>query len=594
LRLEELETRTVPSTLGINGLAAHPQAEVIDPGTFIGTPHGFFPNQIRTAYGFDQIVLTNKNGQPSGIAADGSGQTIAIVDAHDQPNIQSDLAVFDQTFGLPAANLVQLDEFGKALNQKNTPTANQGWGLEISLDVEWIHALAPNAKILLFEANSASVLDVFQAVQSAAATTGVDVVSMSFGISENFLDPNFENFFDPIFTTPSGHAPVSFVAASGDDGGGLFDNFHNFFPAPNYPALVPTVLGVGGTKLTLNPDNTYNSESAWIGSGGGQSFFEAQPSYQNGVQNSGFRQSPDVAFDAQPSTGVPVYDTLGVTVGGNFFNGWLKVGGTSFGAPAWSALLALADQGRQNIGLGSLGNPEADVYQLPSSDFHDITTGNNLANPALPGYDLVTGLGTPVAQNVVHDLITLVEQGVKPGNGQGNSNGNGLNVQSFTTVSLPGSTMVQEMGPSAVAPVAIATSAPVLRIAAPVVVNADLFVPAHVTVTPVVHLATDDDDSQSIATPAAPVTHDEQPAAAAPKMPIIAPEEAAVYDAVFTEEATAPLAPVTTAPVEERVGYFVQRTDPLALMGAAVMVGGTWRMPADDSRQTRRRVWRDQ
>jgi hypothetical protein len=591
LRLEELETRTVPSAMGIHALV-HPQATVVDPGTFLGTPHGFFPNQIRTAYGFDQIVFDNPNAFPTGVPADGQGQTIAIVDAHDQPNIQSDVTVFSNTFGLQEANLTRLDEFGNPLTAANTPTPNQGWGLEISLDVEWIHALAPKARILLFEANTASVLDVFQAVATAAATPGVSVVSMSFGVSENFLDAGFENFFDGIFATPSGHNPVSFVAASGDDGGGLFDPLGNFFPAPNYPSLIPTVLGVGGTKLTLNADNTYNSESAWLGSGGGQSFFEPEPAYQNGVQNSGFRQSPDVAFDAQPSTGVPVFDTLGLTFNGNLFTGWFKVGGTSFGAPAWSALLAIANQGRTKVGLGPLGNPEADVYQLPSADFNDITTGGNFANPAHAGYDLVTGLGTPLAQFVVHDLISTVETSTPNAHGNGYAIGQvNQSVQSDIGASMLAATFVPA-SPSIAATPAVIQASTALRSTVPVVI-ADSVVPAHVTVTPIVHLAARNDEGQAVPTPTAPLALEEQPATSdtgsAAEIPDAALVTTDVYDAIFTEET--PVVRAATTAVEEPAEAFVPAIDPMAVVALAAMVGGTFRMSADHS-QSKRRSWR--
>ncbi len=203
-----------------------------------------------------------------------------------------------------------------------------------------------------------------------------------------------ENSSDASFQTPAGHGGVTFVASSGDSGA-----------PPSYPAVSPNVLAVGGTTLNLDSSGNILSESGWSGSGGGLSALEPQPTYQKGVvtQSSTARANPDVAYDADPNTGFPVYDsyTYGTSAP------WEQVGGTSDAAPQWAGLIAVADQGRALAGLGSLDGPSQtlpDLYALPSTDFHDITTGSNNEYSAQPGYDLVTGLGTPLANLIVPAL----------------------------------------------------------------------------------------------------------------------------------------------------------------------------------------------
>ena len=155
--------------------------------------------------------------------------------------------------------------------------------------------------------------------------------------------------------------------------------------------------------LTLSGNN-YASETAWDGSGGGPSAYENAPSYQSGVQSSGYRQTPDVAFDASPDSGAAVYDSydFGASLP------WDSVGGTSLSSPCWAGLIAIADQLRTSQGLGSLDGPSQTLpalYSLPTADFHDITSGSNGTYSAGPGYDEVTGLGTPVANTLVPDLV---------------------------------------------------------------------------------------------------------------------------------------------------------------------------------------------
>ena len=378
LHLLDLESRTLPSaTLPI----AH--TGYVSESPFAATgPTGYTPAQIEQAYGINQISF-------SGVAGTGAGETIAIVDAYDDPTIASDLQAFDSKFGLPNPTFTKVNETGGS----TLPSADAGWSEEISLDVEWAHAIAPKANILLVEANSSSDSDLFSAIKYAANAPGVAVVSMSWGGSEFSGEASYDSYF----TTPSGHTNVAFVASSGDDGA----------PA-SYPATSPNVLAVGGTTLYLTSSNNYSSESAWSDSGGGLSSQESQPAYQKGIvtQSTTARANPDVAYDADPNTGFPVYDSYAFGTA----DAWEQFGGTSDAAPQWAALVAIADQGRATAGETALGGSSllTAIYKLPAADFHDITTGTTTGSPsysASAGYDLTTGRGTPVANLLVPGLV---------------------------------------------------------------------------------------------------------------------------------------------------------------------------------------------
>src|SRR5262245_61670943 len=220
-QLEILEDRVMLSADPAGGLAgfATPGAEVMSQAAAspLSLPGGFSPAQIRQAYGFNNITFNG--GSTHG---DGTGQTIAIVDAYDQPNIGSDLARFDSTFGLPAANLRVVNQNGGT----SLPAADQGWGLEISLDVEWAHAMAPGANILLVEANTNSYADLMTAVDYARIQPNVSVVSLSWGSIEWSGEPSYDSHF----TTPAGHTGITFIAASVDSGSS---------GAPEYPSVSP-------------------------------------------------------------------------------------------------------------------------------------------------------------------------------------------------------------------------------------------------------------------------------------------------------------------------------------------------------------------
>src|SRR2546426_6624278 len=233
-----------PGILIPQALASHadgyavPLIHTVSPAS--STVVGLTPSQIRHAYGFDLLSCASSN-------TCGSGQTIAIVDAFNDPNIQSDLNTFDSQFGLPACTTSN-GCFTIATPQ-GPPRTNRSWALEISLDIEWAHAIAPGAKILLVEAATNSFANLFSAVDFAASQTGVHQVSMSWGGGESSTEVGSDSHFQV--------TGVTFFASSGDSGHGII-----------YPSASPFVVSIGGTTLTLGGGNVV-SETAWSGSGGG-------------------------------------------------------------------------------------------------------------------------------------------------------------------------------------------------------------------------------------------------------------------------------------------------------------------------------------
>jgi hypothetical protein len=361
-----------------------------------GVAAAYTPAQVRTAYGVNGIPL------------DGSGQTVAVVEAYDDPSILQAVDAFDNQFGLTASGSSLYDQYGPAssfvtvLNQaglttpRPAPDVTGEWETEEALDVEWAHAMAPGAQIVIVEANSQSLADLMAGVVTAANQPGVSVVSMSWGFPEGqSVFQADEALYDGDFTAPPGHTPVTFLASTGDYGAADLE----------YPAFSPNVLAVGGTSLVLNQDGSYNSETAWGGSsaapgasqgGGGTSLYEPEPLFQQGVQSSGQRSTPDVAFVADPGTGVWIADAYNQPAG----DPWQVVGGTSLSAPAWAGLIAVVNQGRAAAGESALSSSagaqaQAALYGLPAADFNVVGGGYNTA----------TGLGTPVASRLVPDLV---------------------------------------------------------------------------------------------------------------------------------------------------------------------------------------------
>jgi subtilase family serine protease len=366
---------------GSSGILTQPAVHVTN-GPNVA-PNGLVPSQVATAYGFDQLWLANR----------GAGQTIGIVDAFDHPDIEKSLTIFDNRFKLPtctSANGCFRKVYATGTNPGAPPSDRTIWQYEIALDVEWAHAMAPDANILLVESNSDQLSDMMQAV-NVAVQNGATVVSMSWG----GLEFNKETKFDSSFLA----ANVVFVAASGDFGTGVL-----------YPAASPYVTAVGGTTLSVDVKGNYIGETAWSESGGGLSQYESEPSYQSllniPTNSKNQRGVPDVAYDADPNTGFTLYTTLPLV-------GWFEFGGTSAGAPHWAALMAITDSLRVAAGKSPLSGANTALYNSATSNYagnyYDITSGSNgsCGAPvctAVPGYDYVTGLGSPAAINIANTL----------------------------------------------------------------------------------------------------------------------------------------------------------------------------------------------
>jgi len=314
------------------------------------------PTQIRQAYGLP----------PSG----GAG-TIAIVDAFHYGTALNDFNKFSTQFGLPtqggtSATNSSNQVFQVVYASGFQPSSNCGWGQEAALDIEWAHAMAPGAKIVLVEAASNSFNDLFNAVAVAEGLPNIAQISMSWGGSEF----NGEAAYD---TSVFGGG-VTYFAASGDTGGKTI-----------YPGVSPNVVSAGGTSLKFV--NSKWTETGWSGSGGGPAAFESRPTFQNSISGivGSHRGVPDFSFDADPNTGVAVYDSTSC----QGLQGWMVFGGTSVSSPSLAGIVNLAQSNKGALELpfiyGNLGN---------SSDFNDVVGGSAGSFTAIGGWDFVTGVGS--------------------------------------------------------------------------------------------------------------------------------------------------------------------------------------------------------
>jgi subtilase family serine protease len=295
----------------------------------------------------------------------GAGTTIAIVDAYDLPTAANDLNVFSKQFGLPLCN--SSNPCFQKVNQTggtSYPRYNSGWGLEIALDIEWAHAIAPGAKILLVEAKTNSFTNLLAAEDYAASHA--QYVSNSWGASEFSSEASYDSHFS--------RSGVSFFVSAGDAG----------LPA-EYPSSSPGVISVGGTTLHFDSGGSFTGETGWSSGGGGCSTYETATSAQSAfsgyaqVNCGGTRATPDLSLDADPNSGAAVYDSSKYQGQA----GWYQVGGTSLSSPMAA--------GRAAVG-GAVVNA-AYVYGLANTAFRDITSGNNGAS-CLTGYDLCSGRGS--------------------------------------------------------------------------------------------------------------------------------------------------------------------------------------------------------
>jgi subtilase family serine protease len=394
-------------SLSFTGISQVP--EVVGPASLYVNVNGgnkiaaFTPAQVRHAYGVDDI------------ANQGEGQTIGIVIPLHNPTIKSDVDIFSDSFGLPRCTPASCDWLETRFYPEGVvpvPDAAcslsclQLFQLESALDVEWAHAIAPKARIVLVE-TSRYVADLLDAGDVAIAS-GASVISMSWAVPENGRSKADRLALNSRFIKPH----VAFVAAAGDTG-----NYSCLGVASLcWPATSSYVTGVGGTTLQLNSQGDYSTENAWKGGGGGFSLYEGVPDHQKPFNPYTNRGVPDVAYHANPQTGFVVYDSnpyLGST-------GWQEVGGTSAGAPQWAALMAIANSIRKAAAPSKapLTGSNPYLYSIATgaayaSNYHDIFAGNNTNGQCGPlcsaskGYDFVTGLGSPNAANLINALASL-------------------------------------------------------------------------------------------------------------------------------------------------------------------------------------------
>ncbi|QLJ00920.1 peptidase S8 [Streptomyces sp. NEAU-sy36] len=332
--------------------SAHAESDL----TAAAAPAGYGPASLQAAYNL-----------PS--ATGGSGQTVAIVDAYDDPNAESDLAVYRAQYGLPACTTAngcfkKVDQSGGT----SYPRGDSGWAEEISLDLDMVSAACPNCKILLVEASSAGMTNLGTAVNTAVKL-GAKFVSNSYGGSESSSDASYDSAY-------FNHPGVAITVSSGDNGYGT-----------EYPAASPYVTAVGGTSLSTASNSRGWNDSVWSGAGSGCSKYGAKPGWQKDT-GCAARTVADVSAVADPNTGVAVYDSY------RSASGWMVFGGTSASSPLIAATYALA-------GAPSAGSTPASFPYAHTSALYDVTSGSNgscggsYLCTAGSGYDGPSGLGVP-------------------------------------------------------------------------------------------------------------------------------------------------------------------------------------------------------
>jgi subtilase family serine protease len=391
--------------------------------TVFGCQTRSFPNPAGWCYGPDQIQRAYNIKPLLDAGIDGTGHTIVIVDAFQNPLITSDLATFDAAFNLPAPSFTQIAP--DVLTPFDTSDNNMlGWSQEISLDVQWAHAVAPGAAIDLVLAKSNQDTDILSATKYAVDHNLGDVISQSFGEAESCVDPALLQAEHAVFQSANAKG-ITLIASAGDDGAAQSTcDGSDIFLSASSPATDPLVLAVGGTQLRASPvvisggvitdpGGAYNSEVVWNESakfqaagGGGYSTIYSRPSYQApfGVPNN-TRGGPDVAYGAAIDGGVIAFWQL-AGPGAAF-----RFGGTSAGSPQWAGITVLANQ-KAGHRIGFLQDDLYHIGKKPKqqSDYHDITVGDNTfftvtGYSAVPGWDAATGIGTPDVAALVNDLI---------------------------------------------------------------------------------------------------------------------------------------------------------------------------------------------
>jgi len=368
------------SPIALAAANAYTNAPVAHTDIIVGTPNSSLacgepypkalcPNQVEGAY---NITALHNEG------INGTGQSIVIIDACGNPNIASDLKTFDKQFHLPTAKLNVYYPQGKC-------TTDYGWGIEISLDVEWSHVMAPGATINLVVANEPTYNDLFGAWSYAIKHSLGKEISNSWGGQESCPENSL--------LKTAAKDNITVLASTGDSGA---------WPSGsgNTPANCEGVLGIGGTTLYTNSAGAYKGEAAWSDGGGGYVQGVKEPTYQSSVHikdPSHILGKPDVSAIADfPNSPVWVYNS-------NEGYNWVQVGGTSVSCPLWSSFLSNVNEIRANNGFSSLGFVTPFLYEtvygvsgsspLYHADMHDITKGSN-GFPAGKGWDAATGIGS--------------------------------------------------------------------------------------------------------------------------------------------------------------------------------------------------------
>jgi subtilase family serine protease len=381
----------------------------------------YVPDQVEAAYDLPALYQHGINGQ---------GRTIVVVDAYGSPTIANDLLQFDQYLGLgtPPLRIVKVGKV-PAFNPGNGDMV--GWAGETSLDVEYAHAGAPNAKLVLVEVGRENLQQLALGVKYAVQHKLGNVISLSWGASEQALGGNFVSAYSSIFSQAA-KSGITVVASSGDSGASGPDNNGHYYryPVASWPATSPYVTAVGGTRLNLNASGGRNgNDTAWndtysaatnnfffgnagpnpLATGGGKSVYYGRPSYQNGVRGitGGKRGIPDISMSASCSVAVNVFETYS---GGQ--GGWTASCGTSESAPMFAAIVALADQAAGR----SLGLINPALYALAArhaAGIVPVASGNNTVSfsgvtvhgySVGKGYNLVTGLGSVNGKYLVQEL----------------------------------------------------------------------------------------------------------------------------------------------------------------------------------------------
>jgi subtilase family serine protease len=306
------------------------------------------------------------------------------VDAYDYPTAAQDFVTFSNQFDLPSGNNCSGGHCFTKVTPYGTPKGNCGWAQEAALDIEWAHAMAPYAQIVLVEALSNSNTDLYNAVQYAATMLSAKQISMSWGGSEYSGETSADS---SVF----GSTNVVYCASSGDSGGKTI-----------YPCTSPNVVCAGGTSVNRNSQHLFSNETTWSGSGGGPSQYESEPLYQvlnitpknsPNIHLNGMRGVPDFSFDANPNTGVSVYDSTRC----QGLSGWLVFGGTSVASPSLAGIVNWAGDNytSTNTELSTIYGCYATGASCYPLNFRDITSGSNAGSfsPQV-GWDFVTGVGS--------------------------------------------------------------------------------------------------------------------------------------------------------------------------------------------------------